>query len=113
MCGIIVVHMLYMVYMFHLRCCVHELLCIYSVCTCCLCNVMSRVLVQIMLYGCCILSVGYRWCYLHVGYVVLCIDDALYMWCCVHVVHVVLCTYGLVFIIIQVVLCASSIVYML
>lgn len=70
-----------------------------------------------------ICSTGYRWCYVHVGYVVLCtyhivhmlgmrccvhnvlcdvvyallctygIAHMLYIWCCVHVVHAVLCTY--------------------
>jgi len=44
---------------------------------------------------------------------VLCTDDAMYMWCCVHVVHLVLGTYGIVCMIVEVVLCACSVVYML
>ena len=53
------------------------------------------------------------WCSSHVGYPVLCRDDAMYMWCCVHVVHVVLCTYGVMCIIVQLVLCACGVMYML
>lgn len=32
-----------------------------------------------MLYECCIFNDGYRWCYVHVGYAMLCTDDAMYM----------------------------------
>jgi len=47
------------------------------------------------------------WCSVHVGYVELCMDDAMYvldMQCNVHVVLRACCTYGVVCMIVQVVL---------
>jgi len=133
MCGTTIVHMLYMLYMLHLWCCAHALLCIYSVCTC-LCNVVYRV-VEIVLCVYYICSVGYRWCYVHVGYLVLCtyrivrmldtrscvhmvlctcwIWDVVFIWCYVHIVYVVLCTYGVVCMTLHVALCARGTGYML
>ena len=108
--------------------------CAYVVCTCCLCNIMYRVLVQIVLYECCIFSVGYIWCYVHVGYTVLCTycnvcmmdmrcymhmvfcacwicnlctDDAMYMLDMQRYVHVVLCG------VVHVVLCTYGVVCMI
>lgn len=61
------------------------------------------------------------WCYAHVGYGVLCTDDAIYVLdvkCYVQVVlracgTLVLCTYGVVCMIVQVVSCACGVVYIL
>ena len=83
MCGTTIVHMLYMLYMLHLWCCAHAVLCIYSVCTCCLCNVMYKV-VHIVLCVYYICSARFRWCYVYVGYAVLCTYHTLPMmdmWC--------------------------------
>jgi len=84
--------------MLHMWCCAHAMLCIYSVCTCSLCNVMYKV-VQIVLCECCKCSARYRWCYVHDRYAVLCsygIVRMMDMGCCVHVVYEVLCTYSVV-----------------
>ena len=67
------------------------MLCIYSVCTCCLCNVMYRV-VHIVLCEYCICSVGYRWCYIHDW-----ICGAMYISYCAHDGYTTLyCEYGVV-----------------
>jgi len=82
-------------------------LCIYSMCTCYLCNVMYRV-VQIVLCEYFIHNARYRWCNVHVGYMVPCTYDALYMLymqCYVHMVLCSCCTYGDVCITVHVVLC--------
>ena len=76
-----VVHVSYMM-------CAHAVLCIYNMCTCCLCSVMYK-MVQIVLYECYIFNTEYRWCCVHVGYVVFCTYCNVYMMdmrCCVHMV---------------------------
>ena len=100
----------------------HDLLCINSVCTCCLCNVMYK-MVQIVLCEYCICSNGYRCWYVHEGYAKLCgygvvhvldmqscvqmmlcrcwICSDMYIWYSMHVVHMLLCTYGVVCMIVQ------------
>jgi len=107
MWGTIVVHMLYI---FHLWCCAHVVMYVYSVCTCFYAMIMYKV-VQIVLCAYVSLhmldsSVLYIWCYVHVGYVVLCtcvVACISYMWCYVYMVffawlyksccvYVVLCT---------------------
>jgi len=96
MWGTIVVHMLYMLCMLHLWYCAHALLCIHRVCTCFLWNLMYRML-RIVLCEYSIWSAGYRWCYVHDGYVVLCtygVVHMLDMQCYVHVGYVVLCVGG-------------------
>ena len=57
-CHVYVVHIVYSVTipMVLNACCIYGFVCAY--CTCC---------------------VGYRWCNVHVGYVVLCTDNAMYM----------------------------------
>jgi len=93
--------------------CALLVLCIHDMCTCCLCNVMYKIVqiglceyciwgVVYILYclhdvyaacvytvfcACWICSAKHRWCYVHVGYAVLCtcgVACMLYIWCCVH-----------------------------
>jgi len=58
--------------------CSHAVLCIYSVCTCCLCNDMYR-MVQIVLCEYCICGFVYILYYVHEVYVMLCAYGALHM----------------------------------
>lgn len=106
---------MHMFYMLHIRCCVHEVLCMHSLCTCCLLNVLYK-MAQIVLCEYFICSARYRWCYVHDRYeglyaygdvhlldmyccvqMIICtcwICSAMHIWCSMHVVHMVLCTYG-------------------
>jgi len=45
---------------------------VYLVCVPVIYAMLLQGVVHIVLYECCIFSVGYRWCYIHIGYVVLC-----------------------------------------
>ena len=64
-------HVVYVVHVASMMC-AHVVSCIYSVCTCFLCNVMYK-MIHIVLCEYCI------WGCAHVGYVVLCTDGAMYM----------------------------------